>query len=203
MEEMVMKHVSHWLWSDNHNNTTSKRSPWLQSTLIVPLFCFPLFSSSSLFIFLTSSGSSTSDSAESSGSQVAETCDPEDSAESEVDNPEKDNDQQGDGTPVQEKLKEEFPDKVRKLQEELMSLGEENRAQKEQLKQKDEEKIEVIRQLSMAVDMLKEENVELRKCLAKESPKRSNPFDFNKIKGAIFGNLFNGSQKHHGTILAQ
>ena len=91
------------------------------------------------------------------------------------------------------KKKEDERIAVRKLKEELKRLGEENKAQKEQLKQKDKEKIEVIRQLSMAVEMLKEENVELRKCLVKESPKRSNPFDFNKLKGTIFGNLFNGS----------
>ncbi|KAL5561562.1 hypothetical protein UlMin_031309 [Ulmus minor] len=139
------------------------------------------------------------------------TCDPVDSAESEVDDPDEVRKTKEEMKRLEEenraqkdrlKKKDEERIAVRKLQEELRRLGEENRALKEQLKQKDEEKIEVIRQLSMAVDMLKEENVELRKCLAKESPKRSNHFDFNKLKGAIFGNLFNGSQKHLATIVA-
>ncbi|KAL5561559.1 hypothetical protein UlMin_031306 [Ulmus minor] len=289
---MVVKQASHRWWFDNHDDTTSKRSPWLQSTLaelqrktegmliliegdaadsfaqraemfyknrpelisMVEEFYrahrslaerydhVKCDSATRLVTRLGSPFSATKYQLDRSICGMSDltydsysvSCDLEDSAESEVDDPEE-YDQLEDGTPVLGKPKEEeFPDEVRKmkeemkrleeenraqkdqlekkdeeriavrkLQEELMSLGEENRAQKEQLKQKDEEKIAVIRQLSMAVDMLKEENVELRKCLAKESPKRSNRFDFNKLKGAaIFGNLFNGSQKHHGTIVA-
>ncbi|KAL5565173.1 hypothetical protein UlMin_028337 [Ulmus minor] len=282
---MVMKQNSHRWCLDNPNTTTSKQSPWLQSTLAelqqktkamlilvegdadtfaqrAEMFykkwpelinmveeCYRAHRSvaerydhvmcdfpSQLVTTLGSPFSSTKYQEKPREEEVRvevrkmerlenETCDTEDSTKSEVDDPKEDDDQQRDGTLVQEKPKiEEFLDEVwkmnkemkrleeynkaqknqlkkkederiavRKLKEELKRLGEENKAQKEQLKQKDREKIEVISQLSMAVEMHKEENVELRKCLAKESPKRSNPFDFNKLKGTIFGNLFNGS----------
>ncbi|KAK4357301.1 hypothetical protein RND71_022911 [Anisodus tanguticus] len=54
-------------------------------------------------------------------------------------------------------------DEVLKLREEIERLKEENKVQQELLVQKDEEKREVIRQLSLAVDMLREENIMLRK----------------------------------------
>ena len=134
----------------------------------------------------------------------SETCDPEDSAESEVDDPELEDDEQECQTPICEKPKEEKVssaidyEELRKLKEEVERLQEENRAQKDQLKQKDDEKREVIRQLSLAVDVLKEENVKLKKCLAKDSSKRQSPFEFNKLKESLFGKMFkNGSQKYH------
>lgn len=128
----------------------------------------------------------------------SETCDPEESDESEVDDPEQEDEAQDD----QEMKEEEIPsrasnDEVRKLREEIERLEAENRIQKDELAQKDEEKREVIRQLSLAVDVLKDENVRLRKCLARDSsnPKKRILFDFNKFKGAFLGNLFSGSSK--------
>lgn len=132
----------------------------------------------------------------------SETCDTEESAESEVDDPEEEDDEEY-GTPVHENLKEEEIsrgvgyEELRKLKEEIDRLEEEKRIQREQLKQKDEEKREAIRQLSMAVDMLKEENVKLRKSLAKDSPRRQkSPFELNKLKEGLFGKFFSGSQKY-------
>lgn len=132
----------------------------------------------------------------------SETCDREESAESEVDDPEQEDDNLVDKeTKDEEVLSEVSSDEVMKLKEELQRLEEENRIQKDQLKQKDEEKREAIRQLCIAVDMLKEENVKLRKCFVRNSPKKSSPFEFSKLKETLLGKLFNGSQKHHPTTI--
>ncbi|CAM8994615.1 unnamed protein product [Rhodiola kirilowii] len=56
-----------------------------------------------------------------------------------------------------------------KLSEEIERLRIENQIQQAELVQKDEEKREAIRQLSLAVDMMKEENLILRKSLAAAS----------------------------------
>lgn len=130
----------------------------------------------------------------------SETFDHEESAESEVDDPEQEY-----GNLVTEVTRDEevssevSSEEVMKLKEELQRLEEENRIQRDQLKQKDEEKREAIRQLSFAVDVLKEENVRLRKFLARDSTQKSSPFELSKIKEALLGKLFNGSQKHHPT----
>ncbi|XP_009770113.1 protein NETWORKED 3A [Nicotiana sylvestris] len=63
-------------------------------------------------------------------------------------------------------------DEVLKLRGELERLKEESRVQQELLMQKDEEKREVIRQLSLAMDMLREENIMLRKSVTKASAKK-------------------------------
>lgn len=96
---------------------------------------------------------------------------------------------------------EVYNDEIMKLREEIETLKEENERQKDQLKQKDEEKIEVIRQLSMAVGVLKDENSKLRKYIARESPKKHSPFVFNKLKGGFFGQLFSGPSKSPGTTV--
>lgn len=96
---------------------------------------------------------------------------------------------------------EVYNDEIMKLREEIETLKEENERQKDQLKQKDEEKIEVIRQLSMAVGVLKDENSKLRKYIARESPKKHSPFVFNKLKGGFFGQLFSGPSKSLGTTV--
>ncbi|XP_027097996.2 protein NETWORKED 3C [Coffea arabica] len=72
--------------------------------------------------------------------------------------------------------------RIMKLMEEIERLKEENNTQKEQLMQKDEEKRDVIRQLSLAMDLLREENVELRKRVVKESVKRQDHFEVNKLE---------------------
>lgn len=97
--------------------------------------------------------------------------------------------------------REVYNDEIMKLMEEMETLKEENKRQKDQLKQKDEEKLEVIRQLSMAVGVLKDENSKLRKYIARESPKKHSPFVFNKLKGGILGQLFSGSSKSPGTTV--
>lgn len=128
----------------------------------------------------------------------SETSDPEESVESEVDDPEQEDETQDDQVMKGEEIPSRASnDEVRKLTEEIERLKEENRIQKDELVKKDEEKREVIRQLSLAVDVLKDENVRLRKCLARDSsdPKKRILFDFNKFKEAFLGNLFSGSSK--------
>ncbi|KAB1199429.1 hypothetical protein CJ030_MR0G024320 [Morella rubra] len=128
----------------------------------------------------------------------SETCDPEESNESEVDDPE-----QEDEIQVDQEMKDRVissgvsNDEVKKLREEIERLKEENKVQQDLLVEKDEKKREVIRQLSLAVDLLKDENGKLRKCLARDSPnpRKQTPFDFNRFKGTFLGMLFNGSPK--------
>lgn len=127
----------------------------------------------------------------------SEICD----AESEVDDPEQEDEEECitpvHGEPKVARISSSIGYvELRKLKEEIERLEEDNKEQREQLKQKDEEKREAIRQLSLAVDMLKEENVKLRKCLAKQTPKKKSPFEFNKFKEGFLGKLFNGSQKY-------
>ncbi|KAI4349604.1 hypothetical protein L6164_010170 [Bauhinia variegata] len=83
-------------------------------------------------------------------------------------------------------------------------LREENIALKDQLMQKDEEKKEVIRHLSLAIDMLKQENARIRKfIIAKDSTNKwKNPFQFNKINGAFSGKLFNGYSRNQPSAVA-
>ena len=89
-----------------------------------------------------------------------------------------------------------------KLREEVERLKEENKVQKAQLLQTDEEKREVIRQLSFAVQVLKDENMELKKSIVKESPRKWSPLEFSKLKGGLFGMLLNGSPKSHASVVA-
>ncbi|XP_059295377.1 protein NETWORKED 3A-like [Lycium ferocissimum] len=106
-------------------------------------------------------------------------------------------------------------DEVVKLREEIERLKEESRVQQELLMQKDEEKREVIRQLSLAIDLLREENIMLRKCVTKtsspkkeninelktlkdgfrktSSPKKENNIELKTFKEGFWKRLFNGS----------
>ncbi|XP_060676480.1 protein NETWORKED 3A isoform X1 [Ziziphus jujuba] len=157
----------------------------------------------------------------------SEVCDHEESAESEVDDPEQDdvnlveedtkdeealsevNDEEtreedvlseviDEETKDEEIISEVGSDEVMKLKEELRRLEEENRIQKDQLEQKDEEKREAIRQLSLAVDMLKEENAKLRKCITRDSPKKSSPSELkSELKETFLRKLFNRSQRNY------
>ncbi|KAJ6680223.1 PROTEIN NETWORKED 4A [Salix purpurea] len=86
---------------------------------------------------------------------------------------------------------------VVRMREEIEVLEEKIRIYKEHLLQKDEEKREVIRQLSLAVEVLKIENVTLRKCVANQN--RSH-FTVEKLKDVVFrGKLFNRSSKSQGS----
>ncbi|KAG4134118.1 hypothetical protein ERO13_D08G137150v2 [Gossypium hirsutum] len=77
-----------------------------------------------------------------------------------------------------------------KLREEVERLKKDNKKVKAQLLGKDEEKRQVIRQLSLAIKVLKDENIKLKKL--KESPMK---WEFSKLKEGIFGMLFSGSLK--------
>ncbi|KAF5196233.1 Networked 3a, partial [Thalictrum thalictroides] len=98
----------------------------------------------------------------------------EESAESEVDDPKPVNRVEERGVNLVHESE------VMKLRNEIERLKEENRIQKEQLMQKDEEKREVIRQLCLSLEILKE-NVNLcKRSTVKESSKKWGPFEFNK-----------------------
>ncbi|KAK4785470.1 hypothetical protein SAY86_002159 [Trapa natans] len=116
-----------------------------------------------------------------------ETFDHDETAESEVyDPPDED---YGSETPEWEThqtsvLQEEEGREMRKLKDEIERLREENRIHRELLEEKGEEKREAIRQLSLAVGILKEENVILKEAiigLTKKSDKG----------GGFMGKLFN------------
>ncbi|KAL2345371.1 hypothetical protein Fmac_006656 [Flemingia macrophylla] len=99
------------------------------------------------------------------------------------------------------KQKDTICGEVMMLREEIRRLRDEKEAQKEELKQKDKEKIEVIRQLSLAVDILKQENAKMRNFIAKESAKKwKNPFEINKLAGAFSVKLFNGTPKNQPNV---
>ncbi|KAK8588261.1 hypothetical protein V6N13_087201 [Hibiscus sabdariffa] len=121
----------------------------------------------------------------------SDTCDSEDLPESEIDDPKH-------GVPC-EVSSEGSEDEIRKLKEEIERLKEENKTQKAELLQKDKEKVQVIRQLSLAVQVLKDDNIELKKSVAKQStPSRK----WSRLKGGVFGMLFNGSPLSRATAIA-
>ncbi|XP_042047744.1 protein NETWORKED 3A-like [Salvia splendens] len=75
--------------------------------------------------------------------------------EPEVDDPEKQGGEENESSDCEWK----------RLKEELEKLRKQNKVQREELMQKDEDKRDVIRQLSLAMDLLMEENLILEKCL--------------------------------------
>lgn len=136
-------------------------------------------------------------STERSYDSYSETYEPEesgDSGDSEVDDPEPDEESK-----FNDEVDNEISSKaeVLELREEIAKLREENKLQEEYLLQKDEEKREAIRQLSFTVDMLKEDNMKLRKLVAaKDTPKKQSPIEFIKSKEGFWGKIFNGSPQH-------
>lgn len=127
----------------------------------------------------------------------SEACGPEEeSDESEVDDPEEEEalvDEESETEQVS--IGGDQYEELMRLKEEVGRLKEENEAQLEQLKQKDEEKREVIRQLSVAIELLREDNANLRECLAKKTPKKEGQLEYNKLKENFLGRLFNGFGK--------
>nr|KYP71503.1 hypothetical protein KK1_010764 [Cajanus cajan] len=133
----------------------------------------------------------------------SESCGVEESGESEVYDPEQEEEDANDEVMgprkeierlvLNDELKQKSTDGggVMMLREEVERVREENRGQKDHLKQKDQEKIEVIRHLSLAIDVLKQENVKMRSFIAKESSKWKNPFELNKLMRSLSGKLFN------------
>nr|GMD26830.1 protein NETWORKED 3A-like [Ipomoea batatas] len=95
--------------------------------------------------------------------------------------------------------RDDIDNEVAKLKEEMEKLKVENRVQKELLVQKDEEKREAIRQLSLAMDLLREENKSLRNRIpsnigsrnSHQSPKSKVPIP----KEAFWRRFFNGPPK--------
>ncbi|CAL0316189.1 unnamed protein product [Lupinus luteus] len=143
----------------------------------------------------------------------AESFDVEESIKSEVDDPEKEEEYEEEEEEEEigansdnNCIKEEHAicDEVMMLREEVERLRKENRAQKYQLKQKDGEKIKVIRQMSLAIDFLKQENIKMRSFIAKESKKNwKTPFDFNKLMGALSRKLLNmGIRRNQPSVVA-
>ncbi|ERN16868.1 hypothetical protein AMTR_s00057p00147680 [Amborella trichopoda] len=84
------------------------------------------------------------------------------------------------------------------LREEVMRLREENRQQKEELMERNEEKREVIRQLSLSIDILNEENQGLVRCLRQT---KLGLFEFMRWKGA--GKSSNGSSLCRRNLVAR
>lgn len=121
------------------------------------------------------------------------------SEESEIEDPDQEEDEvssQTRETPIngacsENRRKEETgSETVKRMAEELERLREENVGLKARLLEKDEEKREVIRQLSLSMCILKEENAEMRKCL--KEPKKWGPFEFNLHKKGLFQGMFLG-----------
>ena len=130
-----------------------------------------------------------------------DTYDPMEFGDSEFDGHEKE-DQIDEENKKEEVLSGVVNNDAMKLREEIERIKRENKTQKEQLSKKDEEKREVIRQLNLAIDMVKEKNVKLRKRTTKESPKKSSPSEFHRLKGMFRGKSFNGFPKSRLSVVA-
>ncbi|CAM8980741.1 unnamed protein product [Rhodiola kirilowii] len=87
-------------------------------------------------------------------------------------------------------------EELEKLRDEIGKLKADNTSHRNELLQKDEDKREVIRQLSVAIEILKEENASLRKTIASTTKnprfhRSSSPPALNKFKEFFSGSLFN------------
>lgn len=89
------------------------------------------------------------------------------------------------------------------LSSEIERLKMENEILKAELAAKDEAKREVIRQLSLCVDIMKEENQSLWKCV-KDSKKSGGLFEFKKLKKVIASGkmLLGGHSKSQTAVVA-
>ncbi|MQM11811.1 hypothetical protein Taro_044725 [Colocasia esculenta] len=89
---------------------------------------------------------------------------------------------------IKQELDQETDSEVmEQMIEELHKLREENKSLNSQLLEKDEEKREVIRQLSLSVNILKEENAEIRKGV--KEPKKWGLFEFKMLGKGFFSGL--------------
>ncbi|KAK4408005.1 protein NETWORKED 3A [Sesamum angolense] len=125
----------------------------------------------------------------------AEAYGPEESNDSEVDDPEEEETVQDQTESQTEELSSSCNEELMRLRQELERLTEENKVQREQLMQKDEEKRDVIRQLSLAMDLLREEKMKLGRHVVEKGPKRESPLELNKSKEDFLGKLFSGFTK--------
>ncbi|XP_073135437.1 protein NETWORKED 3C-like [Henckelia pumila] len=123
---------------------------------------------------------------------------PEETDESEVEDPEEEEEM------VQENIESDtdvvssvaVEVELMRLRAEVEKLREEKELNTKQLTEKDEEKREVIRQLSLAIDLLREDNLKLRKIVAaKTTPKKECLVEFKNPKGNFLGRLFGGIAK--------
>ncbi|KAL8530818.1 hypothetical protein ACS0TY_007741 [Phlomoides rotata] len=126
----------------------------------------------------------------------------EESDESEVDDPEEEEERQTvHNHPLASETEQD--EELMRLKEEVERLKDENEAQRAQLEQKDEEKREVIRQLTLAMDLLRDENLKMRECLiSKKTPKKENHNEFIKLKENFLGRLFGGLGKTPVNLVA-
>jgi KIP1-like protein len=128
----------------------------------------------------------------SSCSYVSSTCSSE--SDSEVDDPEPDS------------ILDTESEQDGSSEMELKRFREENKALKVELEAKDEEKREVIRQLSYAIDLLETENRSLRKKHVKESAKREGTrggFDVMRwTKEIVSGKIFMAHCRSQTTVVA-
>ncbi|KAJ4755778.1 Kinase interacting (KIP1-like) family protein [Rhynchospora pubera] len=91
------------------------------------------------------------------------------------------------------------------LETELKRLREENEALKVELEVKDEEKREVIRQLSYAIDLLKKENRSLRKNVNEPAKREGKGGGFDVMrwtKEIVSGKIFTARCKSQTTVVA-
>lgn len=87
-----------------------------------------------------------------------------------------------------------------KLREEVARLKEENKNQKAEIAEMSEKKRDVIRQLCLSIEFMKEENAALRNCI-RDSKKRGF-LELPKWKWVVPGNFFSGIFASHTNILA-
>ncbi|KAL9257020.1 NETWORKED 3C-like protein [Drosera capensis] len=95
--------------------------------------------------------------------------------------------------------KEDKSKEMTMRRDEIVRLQEENVRQRERLTLKDEEKREAIRQLSLAIEMLREENQFLKKSFAKQTSKNKNPVECHQFQG--FGKLLNLLPKPQTSVI--
>ncbi|CAH8336651.1 unnamed protein product [Eruca vesicaria subsp. sativa] len=76
----------------------------------------------------------------------------------------------------------EYSEAHEMMKEEIERLREENTVYSEMVREKDEEKREAIRQMSLAIQMLKEENSELKRCVSSVVAKNNKESDVSQRK---------------------
>lgn len=85
-------------------------------------------------------------------------------------------------------------DETSKFEQERLKLIEETDALKKQLLEKDEEKREVIRQLSLTLETLKDDNLSLKRRLAHESLKKRSVLLFKPLDNLLFYIMCDGKK---------
>ncbi|KAK9757026.1 hypothetical protein RND81_01G135800 [Saponaria officinalis] len=102
-----------------------------------------------------------------------------------------------------EEEKVEAKREVEKTSEEVVKLREEgerkDRCLVETIEEKDDEKRAVIRQLSLAMEILREDNKLLKKAVVKDSSKKRSPSMF---RGVQLSRLFNPTSKCHASVVS-